>query len=283
MTTTQLDAPPSLTSLYAKAAVAGALPGAAAELPERTVALDGVTIDHDHLAEYARVCGFRLSNRLPAHYLHVLAFPLSVVLMADRTFPFALPGLVHVANRIEVRRPLPIGATYDLTVTTDDLRPHRSGRQFDVVAEARIGDDVVWTDRSTYLRRGGGRDEDASSVIPELAAPAAEVETARWRVPADTGRRYAAVSGDRNPIHLSALAARAFGFPKAIAHGLWTAARCEAALEGRLPDAATHTVAFGKPLLLPRTVTFATVEHDEGWAFAVRDREGKDHLTGSVR
>lgn len=33
-----------------------------------------------------------------------------------------------------------------------------------------------------------------------------------WRVSADVGRRYATVSGDVNPIHLSALAARALGF-----------------------------------------------------------------------
>lgn len=283
MSTTELDTAPSLTTLYAKAAVAGALPGAAADLPDRTLTLTDVAIDRDDLADYARVCGFRLRDRLPAHYLHVLAFPLSVALMADRRFPFALPGLVHVANRIEVRRPLPVDATYDLSVTTGDLRPHRSGRQFDVVAEARVDGDVVWTDRSTYLRRGSGRDEHAATVTPDLDPPGSEVETARWRVPADTGRRYAAVSGDRNPIHLSALAARAFGFPKAIAHGMWTAARCEAALEGRLPDAATHTVAFAKPLLLPRSVTFAAVERDEGWAFAVRDRAGKDHLTGAVR
>lgn len=283
MTTTELPAIPALGSLYAKAAVAGALPGSGDQLPDRQLAVRDVAVDRNHLAAYSQVCGFRVRDRLPGTYIHVLAFPLSVALMAERDFPFALPGLVHVANRIEVRRPVTADETLDLAVRTTDLRPHKRGRQFDVVAEARVGDDLVWTGTSTYLRRGGGGEEDASVVEPPLPAPGPDVETARWRVPGDIGRRYGAVSGDRNPIHLTALTAKPFGFPAPIAHGMWTAARCEAALEGRLPDAATHTVAFGKPLLLPRTVTFAAQPHDEGWSFAVRDRKGVDHLTGSVR
>jgi acyl dehydratase len=219
-----------------------------------------------------------------ATYVHVLAFPLSVALMADRRFPFPLPGLVHVANRIEVRRPIGADERLDLTVRTEALRPHRKGRQFDVRAEAAVDGHLVWTGTSTYLRRGGGGSDAASSVEPPLAPPAEDADAARWRVPADIGRRYAAVSGDRNPIHLSPLTARMFGFSRPIAHGMWTAARCEAALEGRLPEAATHTVAFGKPLPLPRTVGFSAAQHDDGWSFAVRDqRSGAPHLMGAVR
>ncbi len=283
MGTTTLDAIPTLGGLFVKAAVAGVLPGAGDDLPDQAIEVGDVAVDRDHLADYARVCGYRLTDRLPANYIHVLTFPLQVTLMARRDFPFALPGLVHVANRIEVRRPVTADERLDLAVTTADLRPHKRGRQFDVLAEARVGDEVVWSGASTYLRRGEGGDEQAASVEPPLAPPADDVETARWRVAGDTGRRYGAVSGDRNPIHLTAVTARPFGFPRPIAHGMWTAARCEAALQAQLPDAATHTVAFGKPLLLPRTVTFAAAEHDEGWSFAVRGGDGAPHLTGAVR
>ena len=47
----------------------------------------------------------------------------------------------------------------------------------------------------------------------------------------DLGRRYAAISGDYNPIHLGALSAKLFGFKQAIAHGMWSKARCLAALD----------------------------------------------------
>ena len=102
-----------------------------------------------------------------------------------------------------------------------------------------------------------------------------------WRLEGDLGRRYAAVSGDRNPIHLYALTAKALGFKRQIAHGMWSKARCVAALENRLPDAVTVEVAFRKPIFLPGKVAFGSVQTDEGFAFVLRDpRSGAPHLQG---
>jgi acyl dehydratase len=103
------------------------------------------------------------------------------------------------------------------------------------------------------------------------------------RVPGEIGRRYAAVSGDRNPIHLRKLTARAFGFPSAIAHGMWLKARTLATLEGRLPDAYAVEVAFKTPVLLPSTVSIATGQDGDGWTLDVRNaRSGKPHLHGHI-
>jgi acyl dehydratase len=240
-------------------------------------------VDPAHLAAYDRVCGFRLTDELPVTYPHVLNFPLQVKLMTDPGFPFPLVGSVHLANRITQYRPLRVSDRFGLQVRVADLRPHPKGRQFDVISEAVIsetvaGGEVVWRDVSTYLRRGGGsgpRDEREPVAAPE--------PTAIWRVPGDTGRRYAEVSGDRNPIHLHPLSARLFGFPRAIAHGMWTKARCLTALEGRLPDAYTVDVAFKLPVLLPARVGFAARETETGWRFDLFDaRTGKPHLAGSV-
>jgi acyl dehydratase len=155
----------------------------------------------------------------------------------------------------------------------------------DNLVSASVDGTVVWSSCSTYLKRGKPGSE---ATVGEDIHPADELDvaglplTATWRVPADIGRRYGAVSGDRNPIHLSALTARAFGFPRAIAHGMWTKARALAALEGRLPAAGTVDVAFKTPLLLPSTVQYATDPVDGGWAFGVRSRDGKPHLAGVV-
>ena len=78
---------------------------------------------------------------------------------------------------------------------------------------------------------------------------------AEWRLAGDVGRRYGAVSGDRNPIHLHPLAARLFGFPRAIAHGMWTVARCLA--EHGTPPATLVRAEFRAPVPLPGTVTYA--------------------------
>jgi acyl dehydratase len=98
-------------------------------------------------------------------------------------------------------------------------------------------------------------------------------------VPGDIGRRYARVSGDANPIHLHPLTAKALGQPAAIAHGMWTKARCLAALEGSLPEAYTVDVRFKLPLRLPARAAFSYA----GGAFAVHDaRTGKPHLDGWI-
>lgn len=273
---------PSLAPLYAKALL-GSLPlpliGAGGdELPDTVKEAAGVEVDRANLAAYQKVCGFRVSDALPATYPHVLAFPLAMALMTDRSFPFGLLGLVHVANRIEQRRVLGAAEPLDLRVWAEELRPHPRGRQLDVVAEASAGGEVVWTDRSTYLKRGKGSGERA-----ERPEPPADPAAATWKVSGDIGRRYAAVAGDRNPIHLHPLSAKAFGFPRAIAHGMWTKARCLGALEARLPDAYSVEVAFRAPVLLPATVRFASEARGGGWAFALTGRDGERvHLTGAV-
>jgi MaoC like domain len=253
--------------------------GVGDSLPETELRVPDVGVDRAHLAAYDRVCGFRLSDALPATYPHVLAFPLAMKLMTEPGFPLPLIGLVHVANRIEVRRPLTADDRFELRVRAADLRPHERGRQVDVIVEALVGDEVGWVGRSTYLRKertpGGGRRADRAE--PPTGA-------ALWRLTPRVGTDYADASGDRNPIHTSRIGARLFGFPGPIAHGMWSKARCLAALEGRLPAAYDVEVDFKLPVPLPSTVAFtATARGGHGWTFELHGaRSGRPHLAGEV-
>ncbi len=240
-------------------------------LPALTLEQAGVAVDREHLAAYDRVCGFRLSDHLPPTYPHVLAFPLAMRLLTAPDFPFPAVGLVHIANRITVHRPLTAQMSLDLAVHATDLRPHERGRQVDVVASAAVDGGTVWTSVSTYLSR-------SPSTGPAVTPPPTKAgePTAVWLVPARVGSDYAAVSGDRNPIHTSRIGARLFGFPKPIAHGMWSLARCLAALEGRLPDSYTVDVRFQRPILLPARVRFAYADG----RFALSGK--KPHLAGQV-
>ncbi len=211
-------------------------PGVSGDLPARSVGRAAVTVDVSELAAYARVCGMTLRNALPATYLHVLTFPLQVHLMAARDFPFAMAGMVHVANTMTLHRPVDLAETLTLSTRAVDVRPHRRGVTVDLLGLAEAGGERVWEGRSTYLVRGGSVAGEAGEEAP--LTDASELPwRAQWRLPAELGRRYAAAAGDVNPIHLTPVAARAFGFPRAIAHGMWTHARVLAALEGRLPPA----------------------------------------------
>ncbi|WP_406074059.1 MaoC family dehydratase [Micromonospora sp. NBC_01638] len=273
---------PTAGALYRRALL-GALPGLGGRrrgpgLPAVELAAGGVTVDRAHLADYDRVCGFRLTDRLPATFPHVMGFPLTLRLMTAPEFPIPLTGVVHVGNQITVRRPIIADETLDFRTYAENLRPHDRGRQVDVVLVGSVDGEEVWRGISTYLGRerkpeGGGRSDRSGR--PE--APAA---TARWRVEPRVGTQYARVSGDHNPIHTSLLGARLFGFRRPIAHGMWSKARCLAALDSRLPDAYTVEVAFKLPVPLPSTVSFALLP-DGG--FALHDSRGRPHLAGLVR
>jgi acyl dehydratase len=298
MPTRILASSPQVLPLYARAAaplVPGAsllpfVPGGGGEVPDLELELNGVRADPAALAAYAKVCGFALRDHLPPTYPHVLAFPLQMAVMADGSFPFGAVGLVHVENRIHQHRPIACGEELTIHVRPTKLQPHPKGRTFTLQTVVLADEEIVWDEVSTMLRRGkpdpdaevaldpGMRDETQPRAAEEMPA------SAEWRLGGDLGRRYAAVSGDRNPIHLHALTAKPLGFPAAIAHGMWTKARCLAALESRLPDAFEAEIRFRKPILLPARVEFASAEQDEQTTFAVRDAKKKtQHLDGRIK
>jgi acyl dehydratase len=272
-----------LGALYARALVGAAQPRRGGALPDDVLERDDVEIDREHLAAYDHVCGFRLGERLPPTYLHVVAFPLAMELMTRSSFPFSVLGLVHVTNVIDELRPVATGEQPSLRVWAEDLRAHRRGRQFDLVAQALVGDELVWTDRSTYLRRESGAGDNPGRPEPEPEPPAEAA--VRVEVPGDIGRRYAAVSGDRNPIHLHGLGAKLFGIRGPIAHGMWMKARCLAAFEDQLGEPARYTVRFKQPLRIPARAGLASARRDDELAFALRSGDGdgdRVHLTGSI-
>ncbi len=316
-----LEAAPAMGSMIARAVARRVLPrrsdrAAVPSLPARRVVLSDQQVDIERLAAYARACAFTLRDALPITYLHVLTFPTQIHLLAAPDFPLPALGMVHLSNEMTMFRPVGVGEPLTLTSWARDLRPHRKGATVQMVGQAGVGDEIVWRGVSTYLAQGAkaaeqvdqhdegrdpaggagdggsaGRAGQRGSPLPapeptgRRASSLADASTswARWRCPADLGRRYAAASGDVNPIHVNPLVARAFGFPGTIAHGMWTHARALAALEGRLGDRHTVSVEFRKPIVLPSTVSFRAVSHDAGYDFAVTDRSGKrSHMVGQV-
>jgi acyl dehydratase len=288
--TRTLNSSPSILPLYARAAapmIPGAsllpfVPGGGGEMPDLDLLLEGVVADPEAVSAYAKVCGFALRDSLPVTYPHVLAFPLHMAVMADGGFPFGAVGLVHIDNRIEQHRRIGIGEELAIRVRPTKLAPHPKGQTFAIVAEASVGDELVWESVSTMLRRGKG-DEKAKSDKGFAPLPAETPASAEWKLDGGLGRRYAGVSADRNPIHMHSLTAKPLGFPGAIAHGMWTKARCLAALDSRLPDGFAVDVSFRKPILLPGRVEFASAPEGEQIAFAVRDAKRQTpHLDGRV-
>ncbi len=246
-------------------------------LPDLVLTRHDVPIDAAHVAAYAEVCGFPTKDTVPLTYPHMLAFGLHMAIMTDQAFPFPAIGTVHLENSITAHRPIALTESLQVTARAENLRPHAKGQVLDFVTTVHALGELVWESTSTYLRRGkGAADAAAGLVVPE-APPTGTI----WMLPGDLGRQYAAVSGDHNPIHLYPLTAKALGFPRQIAHGMWSKARCIAALENRLPDAVKVDVAFKKPILLPSTVAFGSRPVDDGFAFSLSSpRSGAPHVAG---
>ena len=294
MATRVLDSPPSILPLYARAAapmIPGAsllpfVPGGGGEIPELELELAGVRADPPTVAAYARVCGFALRDHLPPTYPHVLAFPLHMAVMADGGFPFGAVGLVHVENRIVQHRPIGIDEELTLRVAADRRsQPHPKGRTFSLVTEARVGGELGLGERQHHAAPRQGR-ASAGAEAEAASRPLARRRRrprAEWRLGGDLGRRYAAVSGDRNPIHMHSLTAKPLGFPAAIAHGMWTKARCLAALESRLPDAFARRRPLPQADPAARPGRVRQRRRRGEIAFAVRDAQAQTpHLDGRV-
>ncbi|GGL23343.1 hypothetical protein H9L10_06370 [Phycicoccus endophyticus] len=269
MPTETLGGLPATGPLLARAALT-ARGRSGEEVPERTLRVEDVRIDRHRLAAYQRLTGHDVSDTVPQPYPWVLAFPVQTALMVRPDFPLALPGMVHLENRVTTHRPMDAAEPLTLEARAGELRPHRRGRTLAVRLEARVGDELVWECDSVYLARGAGH-EDAprGETPPDLPeGPPAGV----WRLPAGLGREYARVSGDVNPIHLHPLTARALGFRRHIAHGMWTYARTLAALGRGSLGPSSSRVWFTAPVYLPSTVELVLGRHEDGRLAGLRER-----------
>ncbi|MGE5698389.1 MAG: MaoC family dehydratase [Candidatus Sericytochromatia bacterium] len=276
------DQPSGLRNLLR--AAAGALPfiPRGDELPDRALKVEGLQIDRSNVAQYAAVTGLRYGDEVPLTYPFALTFPVVMSLVTGFDFPFAAMGSVHTENRITQHRPIAVTDTVDVKVHAEDLREHRRGLQVDVLTDVHVGNDLAWQQVTTFLHQQRTSLSDEPKP-PKKKPPKLPPPTGVLTVNAGQIRRYASVSGDHNPIHTNPIAARLFGFPTVIAHGMFTAAAVLRTIEGQLPDAVQYSVRFGKPVVLPAKANLFVSRGADGWDLALRNSKGEPHLTGTVK
>ncbi|MGV3621846.1 MAG: MaoC/PaaZ C-terminal domain-containing protein [Archangium sp.] len=267
------DRSPSLWSLYPRilAARKPARVGDGGRVPRLDGALRGVRIDMDHLQKYRDLCGFR-GDDVPVTYPHVLASGLHLAMLSSPDFPVRLMGLVHVANRIEQRGPLSTSSSGEFVAWLEGHRDTGRGQEFDLHTEWRQGTGVPWRETMTFLSRAPKK---SGKSAPEKVERAVADETFTFDAPSDIGRRYGPLAGDVNPIHLFDVTAKLFGFRRAIAHGMWSLARCVSHLSSDGPR--TLEVQFKLPVLLPAKLVMERRDVD----FVLLDeKREKPHLSG---
>ncbi|HTI77386.1 MAG TPA: MaoC/PaaZ C-terminal domain-containing protein [Mycobacterium sp.] len=265
-------------------AAAGALPFVPRgdTLPDRTLTVDELAIDPANVAAYANVTGLRFGDAVPLTYPFALTFPTVMALVTGFDFPFAAMGSVHIENHITQYRPILVTDTVSVQVHAENLREHRKGLLVDIVTDLHVGNERAWHQVTTFLhqQKTSLSDEPKSppQKQPKLGPPNAVLRITPGQI-----RHYASVGGDHNPIHTNPIAAKLFGFPTVIAHGMFSAAAVLANIEGQLPDAVKYSVRFAKPVVLPARAGLYVDRISDGWQLTLRNMsKGDPHLTGTV-
>jgi acyl dehydratase len=265
-------------------AAAGALPFVPRgdTLPDRRLSVDELTIDPANVAAYANVTGLRFGDEVPLTYPFALTFPTVMSLVTGFDFPFAAMGSVHIENHITQHRPILVTDSVSVQVRAENLREHRRGLLVDIVTDVNVGNENAWHQVTTFLhqQKTGLSDEPKP---PPQKQPKPGPPNAVLRITPGQIRHYASVGGDHNPIHTNPIAAKLFGFPSVIAHGMFTAAAVLANIEGQLPDAVKYSVRFAKPVVLPARAGLYVDRIPDGWQLTLRNLwKGDPHLTGTV-
>jgi len=257
-------------------------------LPPISLKVDALDIDLKHLRSYAKVCGFNpdtCEQQIPLTYPHMLAFPLHLELMLRKDFPYEVMGLVHVKNNITQHTSIDVTQKLNVECSFGTIEDHPKGKVFSIITEITQNDELCWSSVSSMLKRLPGEEQEPGTAKEKDKEGAVGEPDEQWKLPENLGRSYGAVSGDRNPIHLFSLSAKLFGFKQHIAHGMWTKARCAAALSDQLSlYPCSLDVEFKLPVFLPGTVNFYSRPALDGADIEVYDKEGlKPHLKGKAR
>ncbi|MDY6946485.1 MAG: MaoC/PaaZ C-terminal domain-containing protein [Pseudomonadota bacterium] len=198
-----------------------------------------VVLSTSHIQRYREVCAVPASAQgLPPAYLHVLAMPLHMQLFVVKNFPVKVLGLIHLRNTIRVLAPVDERAPLKLRVYFETMRVTDYGQEYDFTTSYEQSGTVVWEEVSTMFARGtsGPKEGSKRPVIERSGHPETGVATDTLEIADNTGWRYARVSGDFNPIHLTARTAQMFGFKQAVAHGMWSMGRCLASAALHIPN-----------------------------------------------
>ena len=186
------------------------------------------SLDQAHVDRYSQALGFSPGTvPLPYWYLPVQRAHMATLLSDD--FPYRLAGIVHVENELAAHTQAPANAPIVLATRIDILPPTASGAVY--CALETIGSsngERIFTCTSKYLAVRGARSGKARGQRP-IAEPGAVIDS--WTLAPSSGRAYARISGDWNPIHLTRWSARLMGLPAPIIHGMHSLARTCAALE----------------------------------------------------
>jgi len=269
-----LSSPPSLIGIYIRAALSKKPSDATNTYPKLTISLDKVQAKQQNIAKYRSLFDLPNCSTLPHLYPHKLAFRLHLFLLASKHFPYPMLGLVLVRNESTQHRELGNEEKFDITCSLERTLNVERGKEFNILTQIYVSGIIVWESITTLLYQC----DTVSTQItkrqsePRLSIPILE---SSWDINENSGRRYAKVTGDINPIHLHSFFARRFGFKRAVAQGMWSSARALAHLRSELPKTPySVSTEFHLPIYLRERVLFQYSLNDNKIDYQIKNKNG---------
>lgn len=227
------------------------------------------------------VAYFGFENHFPLPLLYPFAQRAHLSLMLDKRFTIGVPGMVHLDNTIVQSEPINTSLPFDLHASVEVL-PKKEGSLFPhLLIDYYQGGKKVAYCESKYLARRKSNKTRKRTEKELLSINDIEVDEI-WSLSSDVAKRYADISGDYNPIHLSHVFARMAGFKGRIMHGWYNASRAASQAEKLMnKHAKSLNISFLKPVYLSSENRFILGGKDNEKRFAL-EREGTRMLEGKV-
>ena len=256
------------------------------DLPHFRATWSGAQADAAKVEAYCAACSLDYDGHYPILYPHILTSAIHLDMMSKPAFPLSPMGAVHARNHILQHAPIPVDAALEVTCELTTTRVLKQGVEFEVTTVLETGGVRCWESISAYLVRGKKYGEAGEgSERAELPEVGEAAKTDNWPVPKDMGWRYAKITGDFNPIHVSRLLARFMGFQRDLIHGMWSAARCV----GHTPEVAPAypvqlDLVFKGPVYMESTATMKATGQDDGTLFELYcDDNPRPCIRGQVK
>lgn len=236
-----------------------------------------LTFTNKQLSKYCEFINWK-KDEIPPTFPYALMTHMQFAIVTDKKFPFAPFGLIHKNERIECYRPL-VKGKWKMTCSIPLFRKVDRGYEIEMISTLNIDGELAWRSTTTAFKR-------TKKGMSRFRFNPVEIKSNTfWDIPSGQGMRYAHLSNNYDPIHISNFTARIMGQKTAIMHGMWTAARGTSALSNiEYPFKINYK--FILPIHMPSRVLYQTTDDNQagaGKGFGVYSESGKrTHLEATI-
>ena len=284
MPTVQLNELPSTASLYAAAALKRNRQQLT-NLPSCFVRIEDFSLNSEQIRRYVNQFSFNMQHGVPAPFMYLATQSTQLYMLTRHRFPLSPAGLVHLGITFNQNSTLSHDWKGTVEMSITNQQASRKGLLFDIETKFwEAKGSVTLTITSKYLAKAIKCKSHAE--IPNMVSISEQTPSSRLvqhpiSLDKSSGRRYAKLSGDYNPIHLYRWSSKLFGFKKPIIHGLHMVSEAYSALEKTNNGFATESAfQFKSPLYLPGSALLEIHKEDEGPYNIVIAAPNKLHLLG---